>query len=155
MKVKRSLSLHDAAAIVDTALKCGREKNFDPLVVVVLDSGGVPVAFKSEDGTGVMRFDVAMGKAYGALGMGTSSRTLQDRMEERQNFSSALSTVSDGRFVPVPGGVLIVDDDGFAIGAVGISGDVSVKDEYCAIVAIKKTGFSTEPAEIDPNWETA
>jgi len=155
MKVKRSLSLVDAATIVDVALKTGREQDFDPLVVVVLDSGGVPVAFKSEDGTGVMRFDVAMGKAYGALGMGTSSRNLRDRMEKRPNFSNALSAASDGRFVPVPGGVLIVDDEGFAIGAVGISGDTSLKDEYCAIVAIKHVGHRTEPADVEPHWSDA
>lgn len=123
-----------------------------PLAVVVLDGGGIPVAFKSEDGSGIIRFDVAMGKAYGALGMGSSSRGLRDRLSARPIFAGSLSVASDGRFIPTPGGVLIVDADGMAIGAVGISGDVSDKDEYCAIVGIHHVGLASEPAEASPTW---
>lgn len=149
MKVKRSLSLAAASAIVDGALAIARQQGFDPLTVVVLDSGGIPIAFKSEDGCGILRYNVALGKAYGPLGMGTSSRDLGDRMAARPNFSNALSAASDGRFIPVPGGVLIMDEDGAAVGSVGISGDVSAKDEFCAIHAIRDAGFTPEPAKVD------
>lgn len=145
MKVKRSLSLSTASAIVDTALSVARQSDFNPLTVIVLDSGGIPIAFKSEDGCGILRYNVAFGKAYGALGMGTSSRDLGDRMAQRSNFSNALSAASDGRFVPVPGGVLIIDNEGAAIGSVGISGDTSDKDELCAVHAICEAGFKSEP----------
>ena len=152
MRVKRSLTLDRAVFIATEALRIARENNMNPLAVMVLDSGGHPVVFNSEDGCGVMRFNVALGKAYGALGMGTSSRDLRDRMEKRPNFASALAAASGGQFVPGPGGVLIVDEDGTAVGSVGLSGDTSEKDEYCAIKAIKAAGFCTEPKEVDANW---
>ena len=126
-----------------------------PLVVAVLDSGGNLVAYKREDGSGVMRFDIAFGKAWGCLGMGMSTRLIRDRLAQRPAFLGALACVSDGRFIPVPGGVLILDAAGNAIGAVGISGDASDKDEYCAIEGIKAAGLASEPAEPNPEWKAA
>lgn len=152
MKLKPTLTLTQAAQIVDTALTQGRAEDLLPLTVVVLDAGGKIIASKSEDGSGIMRFDVAFGKAWGALGMGISSRLIRDRLAKRPAFQNALAAASDGRFIPVPGGVLIEDGAGFTIGAVGISGDTSEKDEYCAIAAIKAAGLNCEPAEADPNW---
>lgn len=153
MKLKSTLSLETAEVIVDVALKQGRNADLLPLTVVVLDAGGKIIACKSEDGSGILRFDVALGKAWGALGMGFSSRLIRDRLSKRPAFQNALAAASDGRFVPVPGGVLIEDKDGFTIGAVGISGDTSEKDEYCAISAIRTAGLISEPSEVDPNWK--
>jgi uncharacterized protein GlcG (DUF336 family) len=152
MKLKRTLTLATAAAIVDKALKVSKDEGMEPLCIVVLDGGGIPVAMKSDDGCGLLRFNVALGKAYAALGMGTSSRDLRDRLADRTNFASGMASASGGRFLPVPGGVLIVDAEGMAIGAVGVSGDTSEKDEYCAILAIQSTGFDSNPAKPDPNW---
>jgi uncharacterized protein GlcG (DUF336 family) len=153
MKIRRSLTLDAANSIVNESLKLGRDIGIDAICVVVLDSGGIPVALQSQDGCGILRFNVALGKAYGALGMGTSGRDLSERLAARPNFASALSALSDGRFVPNAGGVLIVDDEGMAIGAVGISGDTSLKDEYCAIRAIQSAGFVSNPLNIDPAWQ--
>lgn len=152
MRLKTSLPLATASAIVDKALALGRTENLLPLTVVVLDAGGKMVAMKCEDGSGVMRFDVAFGKAWGALGMGISSRLIRDRLASRPVFQTALAATSDGRMIPVPGGVLIRDDEDFTIGAVGISGDTSDKDEYCAIEAIHFAGLMSEPATPDPGW---
>ena len=55
----------------------------------------------------------------------------------------------------MPGGVLILDKSGAAIGAVGISGDASDKDEYCAIEAVHAAGYASEPAEPNPEWRSA
>lgn len=153
MKMVTTLPLNVAEIIVDEALRLGRELNLFPLSVVVLDAGGRIVAVKSEDGSGIMRFDVALGKAWGALGMGISSRLIRDRLSNRPVFQTALAAAADGKLIPVPGGVLIEDGEGYTIGAVGISGDTSEKDEYCGILAIKKAGLTSEPAEIDPDWE--
>lgn len=153
MKMKTILPLDSAAKIVDEALAVGRGENMHPLTVVVLDVGGRIIASKSEDGSGTLRFDIARGKAAGALGMGISSRLIRDRLSDRIAFQSALATASGGAFIPVPGGVLIADVDGLTIGAVGISGDTSEKDEYCAIKAIHAAGFASEPAQIDPDWK--
>ena len=147
MKVRRSLSLKTANDIANDVLSIGRQNEMSPLAVVVLDSGGAPIAFQSEDGCGVLRFEVAMGKAFGCLGMGTSSRDLRDRMEQRPNFANALAAASKGKFVPAPGGVVIVDTEGQAIGSVGVSGDTSERDEFCAVVAIQNAGFASEPAD--------
>ncbi len=115
-------------------------------------SGGRLIAAKSEDGSGLLRFDIAFGKAWGALGMGISSRLIRDRLSARPAFQNALAAASDGRLIPVPGGVLIEDLAGLTIGAVGISGDTSEKDEYCAIAGIRAAGLIPEPAEPAADW---
>jgi uncharacterized protein GlcG (DUF336 family) len=51
--------------------------------------------------------------------------------------------------------VLLLSSDHVAIGAVGISGDASEKDEFCAIEAIKAAGFKPEPPEPAPDWNAA
>jgi len=136
-----SVTLAQASIIVDTALQKGRETNCAPLTVAVLDAGGHLVAFKREDKSGILRFDIAFGKAWGALGMGFGSRELGDRAAKNPLFFGVLATVSQGRLVPVPGGVLIKDADGTVLGAVGISGDTSDKDEVCAVAGIEAAGL--------------
>ena len=155
MRLQVSLPMAKANLIADEALRLGREEDLLPLTVVVLDAGGKLVVSKCEDGSGIMRFDVAYGKAWGALGMGISSRLIRDRLSARPTFQSALATASQGRLIPVPGGVLVRDVDNITIGAVGISGDTSDKDEYCAIEAIRLTGLLSEPAEPAADWRSS
>lgn len=150
-----ALPLEAASEIVDRALQIGRENSLLPLAVVVLDAGGHMLAFKREDGSGIMRGDVAVGKAWGALGMGISSRTIRNRLADRPSFQAALASVSQGRFVPVPGGVLICGKDETVIGAVGISGDASDKDEYAAVEAVKAAGLVPYPEEPSDTWNDA
>ena len=153
--VHSSLTLAAAAQIVDKAIASRLQEGVLPLAVAVLDAGGHLVAFKREDGCGVLRYDIAVGKAAAALGMGMSTRLIRDRLAARPAFISALAAAADGRFIPTPGGVLILDAAGTAIGAIGISGDASDKDEYCAIAAIRATGLGSEPAEPQPDWRGA
>jgi uncharacterized protein GlcG (DUF336 family) len=138
------LTLAQASAIVDAALAKGRELNLAPLTVVVLDAGGHAVAMKREDRSGIMRLDIATGKAWGALGMGFGSRELFDRSTKQPMFITALAAVSQGRMVPVPGGVIVRGAGGDIVGAVGISGDVSDKDETCAVAGIEAAGLKAE-----------
>ena len=140
-----SVTLAQASTIVDTALKKGRETNCAPLTVAVLDAGGHLVAFKREDRSGILRFDIAYGKAWGALGMGFGSRTLFERAANTPQFFNALYAASGGRVVTNPGGVLIRDAGGDIVGAVGISGDTSDNDEACAIAAIAAAGLTADP----------
>ena len=102
-----SVTLAQASTIVDAALKKGRDTNCAPLTVAVLDAGGHLVAFKREDKSGLLRFDIAFGKAWGALGMGFGSRTLAARAAKTPQFFTMLAAASDGRMVTNPGGVLI------------------------------------------------
>ncbi len=138
------MTLDLATRIADAALAAGREHEFMPLSVAVLDAGGHLVAFKREDGSGILRFDIAFGKAWGALGMGFGSRELFNRTQANPTFMAALSTVSGGRLVPVPSGVLILAE-GRVIGAVGISGDNSDNDETCALAGIAAAGLEAKP----------
>jgi uncharacterized protein GlcG (DUF336 family) len=116
---------------------------------VVLDPGGHAVALKREDGSGILRPQIAMGKAWGALGMGFASRELARRAEQHPVFVAALTSVSGGRLVPVPGGVLIRAGDGALVGAVGVSGDTSDKDEECAAHGVEAAGLVPDTAGED------
>src|SRR5919108_1066094 len=112
-----SLTLDHASTVVDIALQKGRETNCAPLTVAVLDAGGHLVAFKREDKSGILRFDIAFGKAWAALGMGFGGRTLAGRAPRSQLFFTTLAAASGGRVVPVVGGILIRDAAGDVIGA--------------------------------------
>jgi len=140
--LQTSLSLSLANAIVNECLAIRQRENLLPLSVAVLDAGGQLVAFQREDGCGILRYDIAFGKAWAALGMGMSTRLIRDRLANRPAFQGALAAASDGRFIPVPGGVLILNAQSTVIGAVGVSGDASDRDEYCAIgtLACKRRG---------------
>lgn len=155
MRLKTTLPLDKATAIISKARRLARDADLLPLTVVVLDAGGKLIAAESEDGSGILRFDIAVGKAWGALGMGISSRQIRDRLAKRPTFQGALAAASNGRFVPVPGGVLIEDESGDTIGAVGISGDTSEKDEYCAVGGIRYVGLIPNPPEPAQDWQSS
>jgi len=140
------VSLAQASTIVDAALKKGRETNCAPLTVAVLDAGGHLVAFKREDKSGLLRFDIAFGKAWGALGMGFGSRTLAARAAKTPQFFTMLAAAS-GRMVTNPGGVLIRSATGDIVGAVGISGDTSDRDEACAVAGIEAAELKADPGQ--------
>ena len=135
------LTLEHASTIVDVALKKGRETNCAPLTVAVLDAGGHLVAFKREDRSGIMRFDIAFGKAWGVLGMGFGGRELERRGDAHGIFFNSLQVMSEGKVVPAQGGVLIRNQAGQVVGAVGVTGDSSDKDEICAIEGITAAGL--------------
>lgn len=151
-KIAHSISLVQADAIAHETLAIRRKHELLPLTVVVLDAGGQVVTAKREDGCGTLRFDIALGKAAAALGMGMSTRLIRDRLGNRPAFQGALASAAQGRFIPVPGGVLILNESGAAIGAVGVSGDTSDKDEFCAINAVQASGLASEPEQPNPDW---
>ena len=138
-------TLIQAEAVADATLQRGRELGAAPLTVAVLDAGGHPVVLKREDGSGILRPEIAVAKAYGSLGMGLSSRELGQRAEKQPTFFAALTTIAGGRLAPAAGGVLIRSADGAIVGAVGVSGDVSDLDEACAIAGVVAAGLRPEP----------
>lgn len=140
-----SVTLAQASSIVDVALKKARELKQMPQTLVVLDPGGHVVCAKREDGSGIIRFEIAVGKAYGALGMGWGSRTMMERAAQNPNFLTAISAASGGRLVPNPGGVLIRDAGNQIIGALGISGDTADNDEIIAVAGIEAAGLKADP----------
>jgi uncharacterized protein GlcG (DUF336 family) len=146
-RVYSSLRLDEATAIVDAAFAFARERSLLPLAVAVLDAGGATVTLVRQDGASVMRTEIAHAKAWGALAMGLPSRGIAERLRDHPGFVNALAAISQGRFAPVPGGVLILDADDVAIGAVGISGDTADQDEVCAIAAIVAAGRRPDPPQ--------
>jgi uncharacterized protein GlcG (DUF336 family) len=141
------LTLAQAEAITAAARAKGRELNLQPLTVVVLDAGGQVKSVQREDGSSLLRPEIALGKAYGALAMGLGGRELARRAQSMQGFMNALSDIAGGRAVPVQGGVLCCDAGGTILGAVGISGDVSAQDEVCAVAGIQAAGLRADTGD--------
>jgi uncharacterized protein GlcG (DUF336 family) len=139
----RGISLTQAQAIVVKSLKLARQHNCPPLSITVLDNGGHLKAFASEDGSGTMRGKIAEGKANAALAMGFDTKQFHQLVKQGvlpEMFANCINGASDGHFIPLPGGVLIVDTNntrGLVLGAVGISGAASDTDEQIALAAIK------------------
>lgn len=139
-----SLKLASAQSIIAGALSAGAQHGFKPLTVVVLDGGGHVLAAARQDGASNNRFEIAQGKAYGALALGMGSRAIMERAEQQAYFIAAATAALGGRLIPVPGGVLVRDKDGTIMGAVGISGDSSDNDETAASTAIEAAGLTAQ-----------
>ncbi len=139
-----SISLHQARTIIGKSLEKGRELELKPLSVVVLDAGGHVQAFEREDGAAPGRFSIAHGKAYGAVMLGMAGTAQMARAEAQAYFMAAVNGVFGGQVVPVPGGVLVRDEKGIVIGAVGVTGDTSDNDAAVALAAIEAVGLTAE-----------
>jgi uncharacterized protein GlcG (DUF336 family) len=135
------IDLADATSIVDQALEHGRTLGLPPLTVAVLDAAGCLVSFKREDGSSLLRPEIAQAKAFGALALGIGSRAIAARASVAPAFVSAVNALAGGRLIPVPGGVLIRSSSKSVIGAVGITGANSDQDEACAVAGIEAAGF--------------
>lgn len=138
-----TLTLEEADRIVRGAVSKGRELALNPLAVAVLDAGGCLVAFQRQDRASLLRPQIAIGKAAGALGLGVSSRRIGEMALERPSFFAALNAIAPQGVIPAAGGVLILRD-GAIIGAAGVTGDSSDNDELCAKAGIAAAGFSVE-----------
>ena len=136
-----SLTLEQANKIIAAALAKSHEAGYKPMGIAVLDEGGALKAFAREDGASMFRFEVARGKAWGAVGMGVSSRALADRAKGNPNFFVALAATAEGKFLPQTGAVVIKDTSGKVIGAVGASGGTGDEDEAICIAGVAAAGL--------------
>ncbi|WP_260961673.1 GlcG/HbpS family heme-binding protein [Pseudomonas citri] len=136
-----ALTLKIAVDLAGQALDAGREINAAPLTVAVLDNGGHLIALQREDGASLLRPQIAIGKAWGAIALGKGSRLLTQDAQQRPAFFAALNGLGQGNVVPAPGGVLIRDQDGKVLGAIGVSGDASDVDERVALTAVEGVGL--------------
>ena len=135
------LGLDVARDIVAAVRAAGREQGLKPLSVCVLDAGGHLVAFEREDGSSTHRFQIAHGKAHGAIALGVGSRAIGEMAVERPHFVLAAAGAIGGALVPVAGGVLVCDDEGTVLGAVGASGDTSDNDESAVVAGVEAVGL--------------
>ena len=136
------LSLATAQKIIDAALAHSKAQGYKPMGIAVLDEAGQLKAFAREDGASMFRFDIARAKAWGAVGMGSSSRVLAQRAKDNPNFFVSLSATSDGKFLPQPGAVVIKNAAGQIVGAVGASGGTGDQDEEICIAGVQAVGLS-------------
>jgi uncharacterized protein GlcG (DUF336 family) len=141
------LKLEQANRIVNEAFEKAREMNVRPLAVVVLDAAGNIVSAQRQDGASMFRFDVALGKAWGAVAMGASSRALAKRAKDNPNFFVTLSATAKGKFLPQTGAALIRDADGAILGAAGASGGSGDEDEACCAHGIEQAGLKADVSE--------
>lgn len=137
-----SLSLDQSQLIIAAALNRGGELSLKPLTVAVLDSGGHLVALQRQDGSSLMRPQIAIGKAAGALALGLSSRKIAEMATERPTFAASLGHLAPQGLIPAAGGIIVTDSAGAIIGAVGVTGDTSDNDEICALTGIAAAGLS-------------
>jgi len=136
------LTLAQANAIATGAINAARDMGIPPVTVVVLDAAGNLKAMQREDGASMFRFEVATGKAWGAVGMGAASRVLAERAKDNPNFFVALAATAQGRFLPQPGAVLIRNEQGELIGAAGASGGTGDEDEAICAQGVRDAGLA-------------
>ena len=137
-----ALTLAQANTIIAAALGQSKKAGYNPMGIAVLDASGNLKAFASEDGASMFRFDIARAKAWGAVGMGASSRVLMQRAKDNPNFFVSLSATSSGKFLPQTGAVVIKDASGQIIGAVGASGGTGDEDEAICIAGVEAAGLA-------------
>lgn len=125
------ISLAQAKSALNAALAAGTAADMQALGIVVLDSGGHPVAFARQDGATMLRFDIARAKAWSALALGSSSRAYQEMADTRPNFAASLNAITEGSMAASAGGLLL-EHEGKVIGAIGVSGDLPDNDEVAA-----------------------
>jgi uncharacterized protein GlcG (DUF336 family) len=135
------LTLAQANAIIEAALAHGAGAGMKPLTVSVVDPGGNLIACARADGASNIRVKLATGKAAGALALGVSSRTIGTMAEDRPHFIAAVNLMGEGGMVPAAGGVIVADNAGTVVGAVGVTGDTSDNDEACALAGITAIGM--------------
>lgn len=139
-----TIELDTARRLIAETRAAAKERGLKPLTVVVLDAGGHVVAAEREDGSSSRRFDIAHGKAHGAIALGLGSRALMNRAEQQPYFIAAVTSAVGGSLVPVPGGVLVRDGEGTLLGAVGVTGDTSDNDEAAAVAGIEAVGLTAQ-----------
>ena len=139
-----TVTLAQAETMIDAIFARGRELACRPLSVVVVEPGAKVKAFKKEDGSAMMRFEMAFGKAYAALALGRSSSLVRVRAEQRPMFMDYLIRASDDQIFPEGGGMLVRNAAGDVIGAIGVTGDTQERDEELAAHGIRAAGLKTD-----------
>ena len=139
-----AITLDQANRIIAAVLKRGAETDCRSLSVIVVEPGCKVKAFQKEDGSSMIRFEMAYGKAYAALAMGRSSKLVRVRAEEKPIFMRYLVSASGEQIFPEGGGLQIRNANGEVIGAVGVTGDTEERDEELAVHGIHAIGLKTD-----------
>ncbi|MBX3661629.1 MAG: heme-binding protein [Burkholderiales bacterium] len=135
------ITLQQANTLIEKAFAKAKEMKVNPLAVVVLDASGHIVAAQRQDNASMFRFDVALGKAWGAVAMGMSSRALAGRAKDNPNFMITLASTAQGKFLPQTGAVVLKDAAGNIVGSAGASGGTGDEDEAVCAHGAEQAGL--------------
>jgi uncharacterized protein GlcG (DUF336 family) len=138
------ITLDMANRVIEAVLRRAAAIDCRPISVIVVEPGGKVKAFQKEDGSSMIRFEMAFGKAYAALALGRSSRLVRERALERPIFMRYLMGATDEQIFPEGGGLQIRSLDGEVIGAVGVTGETEDRDEELALHGIHAAGLKTD-----------
>jgi uncharacterized protein GlcG (DUF336 family) len=138
------LTLDQALTIAQTAIDHGRAEGFAPLCIVVLDPGAHALALLRDERASIHRGEIATAKAASCIGLGFGGRELARRAQANPGFVTIFASILPKGLMPAPGGVLIRSADGTLLGAVGVSGDSSERDEVCAVAGITAAGVEPD-----------
>ncbi len=130
-----ALTLEKAESLAKAAVAAARAKALNPLGVAVIDSSGELKFALREDGGGLAGVSIALGKARAALTFGCTSKQIADALSGNPLASASVLATLQGRIVLLAGGVLIQDETGAVIGAIGAAGDAPDNDEAAVLAA--------------------
>jgi len=130
------LTLAQAETLAKAAVAAARAKGLNPLGVAVIDASGELKFALREDGGGLAGVDIALGKARAALTFGCTSKQIAEALSGNPLASASVLSTLQGRIVLLAGGVLIKDETGAAIGAIGAAGDAPDNDEAAVLAAV-------------------
>jgi len=139
----QQLTLKLANELIRLTLENARARQMPPIAVAVLDAGAHLKALQREDGVSFLRVQIAQAKAWGALGMGSNSEQIAERYlkdDQQRGFIDAVNAMTEGQLIPLAGGVLLRNDEGLVIGAIGAAGGESSDDQACIVAAIEALG---------------
>ena len=143
----RAIELKQALAIIDAAFARAAKLKLKPLTIVILDAGGRVKAVQKQDGSALLRYEIAYGKAFAALALGRSSKLVLQKQREKPVFMENLMQLTGEPMFLEGGGQLILDESGEVVGAIGITGDVNEKDDECACAGIAAAGFRVDKVQ--------
>ena len=139
-----TIPLAKAEQMIDAIFEKAAADGNKPMAVSVTDVGASVIAFKKQDDSWMLRFEMAVGKCYASLALGRSSSLVRYRAEQRPLFMDYLFRASDGKIFAEDGGMLVRGVDGELLGAIGVTGERPERDEELAVHGIHAAGFLTD-----------
>lgn len=138
---KKSITLEGANIVIAGAMAEARKLNAPGGVIAVVDDGGNLVALERIDGTFAAGASISIGKARTAALFKKPTKVFEDIIKNGRTSMVALQD-----FTPLQGGVPITVD-GEIVGAVGVSGAASARQDEELAIAGASALMTKEPGD--------
>jgi len=136
------ITLKAAKTIVDAALAGATAKGLAGATVVITDIGGAIRAAERSDKAGPFGIDIARAKARTALGMRRSSIKTASVFGDKPSIVTGLNAAVGGDFLPLGGGVVVVDAAGTILGGAALAGGAPDVDHEIITAAVVAAGLA-------------